>query len=91
MLCHSSEYGCFNVPSLFCLLGLLLYFSFSVSTQKRGLAWRAGECSEDDGLDKLSKNNVLKLTLVDWYRVPGRVVDDHAWNLALGAGGALCG
>ena len=39
LLCHSRECGRFLVPSLFCLLGLLLYFSSLVVTLKRqGLA-----------------------------------------------------
>ena len=34
LLCHSCECGWLKVPSLFRLLALLLYFSFSVATQK---------------------------------------------------------
>ena len=35
LLCHSSACGCFQVHSLFCLQGLMLYFTFSVVI-KRG-------------------------------------------------------
>ena len=37
LLCHSSESGCFQVPSLYGLQGLLLYFTLPIVTQKNVL------------------------------------------------------
>lgn len=43
LLCHLSEFGCFQVSSLFCLQELLLCFTFSI-VQSRNASGQQHAC-----------------------------------------------